>query len=532
MNAHAPMLLPQIVDAEAALIRAQLAQGGLRWLGQISWNEAAWRLVQKSVARHEAKLSATGALVVETGQHTGRSPKDKYIVLDETTAHDVWWDNNKPLSPHHFEALKNDMQAHARMKDVFVQDLEACPAADTCLSVRLIAETAWAALFLQNLLKVADQATEMFVPELTILCLPSFKADPARHGTASETAIVLDLTRGEVLIGGTAYAGEMKKAVFTALNYLLPAQGILPMHCSVNVGEAGDTAVFFGLSGTGKTTLSADPTRALIGDDEHGWGQDGVFNIEHGCYAKVINLDPEAEPAIYNATREFGTVLENVVMDQTSGEVDFADGTRTQNTRAAYGLSKIRGARPAAMAAAPKILIMLTADAFGVLPPVAKLDATQAMEQFLIGYTAKLAGTECGVTQPEATFSACFGAPFLPRAPRAYADLLKAKIDAHGTRCYLLNTGWTGGAYGVGQRMKLSVTRKLLQAILSGEIDGAPTRVDANFGFEVPETLEGVDANVLNPRTAWADVVAYDKAAQVLAMKFATALKKLKAAAI
>ena len=530
MNAFAHMKSAELELGYNSVIRSELSQFGLRWLGQISWNEAAWRLVQKSIARDEAKLSATGALVVETGAHTGRSPKDKFIVLDDETASHVWWDNNKPMSPAHFEALKRDMQTHARMKDVFVQDLLACPAAEHQLAVRLVAEQAWAALFLQHLLKPTHQSTGQFRPELTILCMPSFKADPQRHGTTSEVVIAMDLTRGEVLIGGTAYAGEMKKAVFTVLNYLLPKQGILPMHCSVNVGEQDDTAVFFGLSGTGKTTLSAHPKRALIGDDEHGWGDDGVFNIENGCYAKVINLDANAEPEIYQASLEFGTVLENVAIDSTAGTIDFSDDRRTENTRAAYPLNKIKNAKPAMMAAAPNVLIMLTADAFGVLPPVAVLDADQAMEQFLIGYTAKLAGTERGVTQPEATFSACFGAPFLPRAPHIYADLLKKKINENKTRCYLLNTGWTGGAYGTGRRMSLAITRQLLQAIFSGEIDQAAKRIDANFGFVIPTTLAGIDERVLNPRAAWAEATTYDETAKALALKFKAALKKLKAA--
>ena len=369
MNIHAQALVgEQIEEGRDQLIRSQLAGFGLRWLGKVSWNDANWRLVQKSVARGEARLSATGAVVVETGAHTGRSPKDKFIVLDDETAKSVWWDNNKPMSPKHFDALKADMLHHARMRDVFVQDLEASPGAAQNLPVRLVAETAWAALFLRQLLKPVTEV-EQFTPQLTILCLPSFKADPLRHGTHSETVIALDLAQNIVLIAGTAYAGEMKKAVFTVLNYHLPASGVLPMHCSANVATDGSSALFFGLSGTGKTTLSADPARALIGDDEHGWGDNGVFNIENGCYAKVIKLDAAQEPAIHKASLEFGSVLENVVMDEESGLVDFADGSKTENTRAAYALSRISGATPEAMAAHPKVLIMLTADASGVLPP-------------------------------------------------------------------------------------------------------------------------------------------------------------------
>ena len=520
MNIHTQALTgEQIEEGREQFIRSQLSGFGLRWLGRVSWNEANWRLVQKSVAREESRLSATGAVVVETGALTGRSPKDKFIVLDDETAKTVWWDNNKPMSPRHFEVLKSDMMLHAQMRDVFVQDLGACPGAQRQFPVRLVAETAWAALFLRQLLKPTE-ADNNFAPELTILCLPSFKANPARHGTHSDTVIALDLTQNTVLIAGTAYAGEMKKAVFTVLNYHLPAQGVLPMHCSANVAADGSSALFFGLSGTGKTTLSADPARALIGDDEHGWTDDGVFNIENGCYAKIINLDPAQEPAIHKAAIEFGTVLENVYMDGESGAIDFADNRKTENTRAAYALSRISGATPEAMAAHPKVLIMLTADASGVLPPVAKLSTEQAMEQFLIGYTSKLAGTECGVKEPQATFSACFGAPFLPRPPSVYAKLFGDKIRVHDTRCYLLNTGWTGGAYGVGKRMRLSDTRAILNSILDGSIENAETRVDSNFGFEVPTQLYDVEEKLLDPREGWLDKAGYDLAAKALAEKF------------
>jgi len=507
------------------LIRSELARFGLRWLGRVSWNEGKWRLVQKSVARSEAQLSSTGALVIETGQHTGRSPKDKFIVKDDTTEASVWWDNNKPMSRRHFEQLKSDMLTHARLKDVFVQDLEACPAAAKQLPVRVITETAWASLFMRHLLKPVEGEEGRFHPALTIIDLPSFKADPARHGTNSETVIAIDFTEMTVLIGGTAYAGEMKKAVFTVLNYLLPEAGVLPMHCSANQAEDGTTALFFGLSGTGKTTLSADPARALIGDDEHGWGEDGIFNIENGCYAKAINLDPAHEPAIHKAALEFGTVLENVGLKSACGSVDFADGSRTENTRAAYALSQIEGAIPGVKGEHPEVLVMLTADAFGVLPPVARLTADQAVEQFLLGYTAKVAGTERGVKEPEATFSACFGAPFLPRHPREYAKLLREKIEKHGTRVYLLNTGWTGGGYGVGKRMPLAQTRAMLKAVLSGKVDQAKMRVDTNFGFEVPVALDGVDSKLLNPHEAWNDIVAYQEAADDLVQKFKRAKK-------
>lgn len=520
-----PTLPAEPEEGRDQLIRSELARFGLRWLGKVSWNEGKWRLVQKSVARGEAQLSSTGALVVETGQHTGRSPKDKFIVKDEATENAVWWDNNKPMSRRHFEQLKSDVLTHARLKDVFVQDLEACPGAAKQLPVRLVTETAWASLFMRHLLKPIETDEAHFRPELTIVDLPSFKADPARHGANSETVIAIDFTEMTVLIGGTAYAGEMKKAVFTVLNYLLPEVGVLPMHCSANQAEDGKTALFFGLSGTGKTTLSADPLRALIGDDEHGWGDDGIFNIENGCYAKAINLNPQHEPAIHKASLDFGTVLENVGLKSGCGSVDFADVSRTENTRAAYALSQIAGSAPAVMGQHPEVLVMLTADAFGVLPPIARLTPDQAVEQFLLGYTAKVAGTERGIKEPEATFSACFGAPFLPRHPREYATLLREKIEKHGTRVYLLNTGWTGGGYGVGQRMPLPQTRAMLKAVLSGEVDKAKMRVDTNFGFEVPVMLDGVDSKLLDPREAWDNIVAYQEAADDLVQKFKRAKK-------
>lgn len=511
----------------APKIRAELAKIGLRWIGKLSCNESQAGLYQAALANGEASASATGALVTETGPHTGRSPKDKFVVIDDATASTVWWDNNNALSPKHFELLKADMMVHARMKNLYVQDLVTCADEAHALPTRVITEFAWHALFIRHLLKPANQA-EVFTPGFTVINMPNFKANPARHGTMSETVIALDLTQKLVLIGGTAYAGEIKKAVFTMLNYLLPASGVLPMHCSANVGPEGDTAIFFGLSGTGKTTLSADPTRTLIGDDEHGWGENGVFNIENGCYAKVINLSGKAEPDIYKASLGFATVLENVCMDDETRTIDFNDGTLTENTRAAYTLNAIANASSTRQAPAPKTIIMLTADAFGVLPPIAKLNTEQALQQFLAGYTAKLAGTERGVKSPEATFSACFGAPFLPRHPKIYAELLRDLITQHGTQCYLVNTGWTGGAYGIGTRMPLSVTRRLLQAALSGELDKTALRVDENFDLLVPEHVAGVDDRLLNPRCTWADANAYDAAAKTLVANFAKALSRFK----
>ena len=525
MNAAAKPSLTLAENAADSFIRSELAVLGLRWIGEVSWNEPNASLMQKSLSRHESRLSATGALVVDTGTHTGRSPKDKYIVADGQSEASIWWDNNQRMERAQFNLLKSDMLTHARMKDLFVQDLEACPGVES-LTIRLVTETAWASLFMRHLLKPTETAAGSFAPQFHIINIPLFKANPTRHGTRSETVIAVDFATRMVLIAGTSYAGEMKKAVFTLLNYLLPEQDILPMHCSANMGEAGDTAIFFGLSGTGKTTLSMDPERALIGDDEHGWSDAGIFNFENGCYAKAINLDATLEPAIHAAALAFGSVLENVVMDITTGTVNFSDGSKTENTRAAYPLHIIGNAKPERIAKAPKVLVMLTADAFGVLPPVARLSTDEAIEMFLLGYTSKLAGTERGVKEPEATFSACFGAPFLPRKPTEYAALLRKKIVANNTKCYLLNTGWTGGAYGVGTRMKLADTRAMLKAILGGEIEKSATRNDRNFGFAVPIELDGVKAGVLDPRQSWNDTAAYDVAAAALVERFKTAKAK------
>ncbi len=507
------------------LIQVELAALGLRWMRSLSWNDNEATLYQAAISGDEVQVAESGALVALTGTHTGRSPKDKFIVLDESTSHSVWWDNNQPMSRGHFETLKADFMAHARMKSLFVQDLEACADPAHSLLTRVITEKAWHALFMRHLLKTVDVGAA-FEAELTIINLPSFKADPARHGTNSSTVIAFDLKNNLVLIGGTLYAGEIKKAVFTVLNYILPAAHVLPMHCSANVGSEGDTTIFFGLSGTGKTTLSADPTRTLIGDDEHGWGEAGVFNIENGCYAKVINLSEKAEPDIFKAAHQFCAVLENVVLDPVSRKLDLSDSSLTENTRAAYPLSAIANASSTRRGPAPKTIIMLTADAFGVLPAIAKLNPDEAMQQFLAGYTAKLAGTERGVKTPEATFSACFGAPFLPRHPQVYADLLKELMAKHNTRCFLLNTGWTGGAYGVGKRMALSTTRALLHAAISGGLDDVAIRQDENFGFAVPLHVEGVEDSVLNPRTSWDDGAAYDVAAKNLLAMFTKAKVK------
>ena len=493
---------------------------GFAGLVSVRYNYSEPALYEEAIRNGEAVLTAQGALRALTGQHTGRSPKDKHVVRDANTENTIWWDNNRPMSPAHFAVLKADMLAHARGKSLYVQDLIGGADADNALPTRVITEFAWHSLFIRNLLiRPEADALETFLPKLTIIDLPDFKADPDRHGTRSETVIACDLTSGLVLIGGTSYAGEMKKSVFTVLNYLLPAKGVMPMHCSANMGKEGDTAVFFGLSGTGKTTLSADPNRTLIGDDEHGWGENGVFNFEGGCYAKTIRLSAESEPEIFATTQRFGTVLENVVLDEARLP-DFNDGSLTENTRAAYPLHFIPNASATGRGNHPRTIIMLTADAFGVMPPIARLTPDQAMYHFLSGYTAKVAGTEKGVTEPEATFSTCFGAPFMPRHPAEYGNLLKELIARHGVSCWLVNTGWTGGAYGTGSRMPIRVTRKLLSEALNGNLNNAEFRIDPNFGFEVPVSVDEVDDSILDPRSTWADGAEYDAQAQKLVNMF------------
>ena len=493
---------------------------GLITTGKVHYNASEADLCEEAIRRGEARLTAHGALVAETGQHTGRSPKDKFVVRDAATDPHIWWDNNKAMSPEQFETLLADFQAHAKTCDLFVQDLVGGADEANRLPVRVVTEFAWHSLFIRNLLirpRVADLPA--FVPQMTIIDLPSFRADPTRHGCRTETVIAVDLTRMIVLIGGTSYAGEMKKSVFTVLNYVLPAKGVMPMHCSANAGPDGASAVFFGLSGTGKTTLSADSSRTLIGDDEHGWGPEGIFNFEGGCYAKTIRLSAEAEPEIFATTQRFGTVLENVVLDARRVP-DFDDGSRTENTRCAYPLHFIQNASETGRAGHPKNIIMLTADAFGVMPPIAKLTPAQAMYHFLSGYTAKVAGTEKGVIEPEATFSTCFGAPFMPRHPTEYGNLLRQLIDTHGVDCWLVNTGWTGGAYGTGKRMPIKATRALLSAALDGSLKDAEFRTDANFGFAVPVAVPGVESAILDPRSTWADKAAYDRQAKRLVGMF------------
>jgi phosphoenolpyruvate carboxykinase (ATP) len=475
-----------------------------------------------ALRRGGAKLAEGGPLVVDTGRHTGRSPKDKFVVREPGSKDRIWWgDVNAPIEEESFERLRGKVLAHLDEGDVYVVDAFAGADPAHRIGVRLISDSAWHALFAKTLLiEPSELELADFEPQALVLHAPAFGAEPEEDGTRSETFIVLHPSRCEVLIGGTEYAGEIKKSIFTVMNDRLPLEGVLPMHCSANVDDEGRVAIFFGLSGTGKTTLSADPERHLIGDDEHGWGDEGVFNIEGGCYAKVIRLSEEAEPEIYRTTRTFGTVLENVVVDER-GILDLDSDAKTENTRAAYKLEQIQNALPEKRAGAPSSIIFLTADAFGVVPPIARLNREQAMFYFLSGFTAKLAGTEIGITEPRPTFSACFGAPFLPQAPEVYAGMLGDKLDEHPhASVWLVNTGWTGGPYGEGRRMPIQATRALLEAALSGELDGVEYREDPIFGFEVPIEVPGVDATLLDPRATWRDPAAYDEKARYLAERF------------
>ncbi|MFT3978019.1 MAG: phosphoenolpyruvate carboxykinase [Sphingomonas bacterium] len=495
---------------------AGLEAQGIETRAKLHWNLGTAPLVEAALQRGEGRLGADGPLVVETGPHTGRSAQDKFIVKDAETADTVWWGKtNKAMEPAHFAALKADFLAALRDKDdLWVQDLYGGSQPSHRVRVRVINELAWHNLFIRTML-VRPETSELkgFEAEYTIIDLPSFRADPARHGCRSETVIAVNFTEKLILIGGTRYGGEMKKAVFGLLNYLLPPTSVMPMHCSANMGADGSTAVFFGLSGTGKTTLSADASRTLIGDDEHGWSDTAVFNFEGGCYAKMIRLSAEAEPEIYATTKRFGTVLENVVMDAETRVLDLDDATLAENSRGAYPIDFIPNASKENMGGVPKTVVMLTADAYGVLPPIAKLTPEQAMYHFLSGYTARVAGTEIGVTEPDATFSTCFGAPFMPRHPSVYGNLLKERIAKGGVDCWLVNTGWTGGKYGVGSRMPIKATRALLNAALDGSLNDVEFRTDPNFGFRVPVSVPGVDSAILDPRGTWANGVEYDATA-------------------
>lgn len=500
---------------------------------RIYWNlPPAW-LFEEAVRRGEGTAVNGGALVVHTGPHTGRSPNDKFIVKEPSSeGHVAWGKVNRPFDPARFAQLHRRVMAYLEERDLFVQDCYAGADPDYRLPVRIITENSWQSLFASHMFIKADPAAlSTHQPEFTVVSAPGFQADPVRDGTNSGAFIILNLAERTVLIGGTRYAGEIKKSIFSVLNYLLPLRGVLSMHASANIGPRGESAVFFGLSGTGKTTLSADPARMLIGDDEHGWSDRGVFNFEGGCYAKMIRLSPDAEPEIYAATRRFGTVLENVAFDREQRQVDLDDDSITENTRGAYPLEFIPNASTSGMGAHPEDLVMLTADAFGVLPPIARMTPEQAMYHFLSGYTAKVAGTERGVTEPQATFSTCFGAPFMVLDPSVYAKLLGEKIARHKTRVWLINTGWSGGPYGVGERMKIAHTRAMLHAALDGRLDDMPSRRDPVFGVMVPEACPDVPAEVLEPRRSWADVSAYDRKAAELAALFSRNFKQFEGTA-
>ncbi|MCQ4189997.1 phosphoenolpyruvate carboxykinase [Methylocystis suflitae] len=487
----------------------------------ISYNFDAPLLYEEAIRRHEGVIARGGALVAETGVHTGRSPRDKFIVADAVTEDAIWWDNCGRMSKDHFDALLADFIDHAKGKEIFAQDLYGGADPAFRIKTRVFTEFAWHSLFARNMLiRPLTDDLPYFESELTIVDFPSFKADPARHGCHSETIIAIDFTNKIVLIGGTHYAGEMKKSVFTYLNFVLPTSDTMPMHCAANVGPGGDVAIFFGLSGTGKTTLSADSTRTLLGDDEHGWSKEGVFNFEGGCYAKAIKLSREAEPEIYAATERFGSVMENVVLDPLTRVPDFDDDSKTENTRVAYPLDFIPNASQTGRAGHPTNIVMLTCDAFGVLPPIAKLNASQAMYHFLSGYTAKVAGTEKGVTEPQATFSTCFGAPFMPRHPIVYGNLLRDLIARHHVDCWLVNTGWTGGSYGIGRRMPIRVTRRLLAAVLDGTLDKMHFHTEASFGLAVPTSAPGVEPDLLSPIKTWASKEDYEATAKKLVDMF------------
>jgi phosphoenolpyruvate carboxykinase (ATP) len=503
--------------------RLRLEDQGIQSLGTVYYNQIEPALIEQAISRNEGKLGLGGTFLVTTGQFTGRSPKDKFIVRSKNTEDSIWWENNAPMTADAFATLRADMLAHMQGKDYFVQDLFAGADPAYRLNVRLVNELAWHGLFIRHMLRrPARDELESFVPEWTIINCPTFKADPARHGCRSQTVIAMNFDEKVILIGNTAYAGENKKSVFTLLNYLLPSKGVMPMHCSANhaTDNPDDVAVFFGLSGTGKTTLSADPNRTLLGDDEHGWSPQGTFNFEGGCYAKTIHLSQEAEPEIFATTTRFGTVIENMVFDTETLKLDFADDSLTANMRCAYPLEAISNASSTGCGGTPRNIIMLTCDAFGVFPPIAKLSPAQAMYHFLSGFTSKVAGTERGITEPQPTFSTCFGAPFMPRRPEVYGKLLRDYIAKTGAQCWLVNTGWTGGAFGQGSRMPIKATRALLTAALTGALNAGSFKKDPNFGFEVPQAVLGIDAGLLDPRSTWADPSAYDAQARKLTSMF------------
>lgn len=519
-------------QAEAAAVKSDygLDNLGVSNLRMAYWNLSTEALYEEVTFRREGRIAKEGPLVVSTGKHTARAAADKFVVKETTTESHIWWgEYNRPFSPEKFNDLVNRMQGYLQGRDVFVQDCHAGADANYRLPIRIVTEQAWHSLFARNMfiLPKTNEEYRRHVPEFTVLCLPGFKGIPTIDGTPTNTFIALNFEQRLCIIGNTGYAGEIKKAIFTVLNYLLPLQGVMSMHCSANVGAGGDSAVFFGLSGTGKTTLSADPKRGLIGDDEHGWSDEGVFNIEGGCYAKVIRLSAAAEPQIFATTRRFGTILENVVYDPVTRLIDLDDETLTENTRGSYPMHFIENAVPDKKAGHPKNIVFLTCDASGVMPPIAKLSPEQAMYQFISGYTSKIAGTEIGLgKEPEITFSTCFGAPFMVHPPHFYAELLKNKIQRYGVNCWLVNTGWIGGPYGIGKRISIGYTRALLNAALDGSLLKVKYRKDPVFGFEVPLECQGVPANVLNPADSWPDPKQHAEKYKQLAARFVENFKK------
>tara|TARA_Y100000590_G_scaffold140051_1_gene160569 strand:+ start:7777 stop:9402 length:1626 start_codon:yes stop_codon:yes gene_type:complete len=520
--------MPTQIDSNPSMIANEvstkrgLGAHGLKPQKRVHWNPSASQLYEWALIRGEGRLAHGGGFTAVTIPHTGRSPNDRFIVKESTTDENIDWGNvNIPLSEEHFFTLRNEVIEFLNEQDLFVRDAKAGASREHEFNVRVVTQKAWHNLFAYNMfLRPTLHELNGFQPDFTVLHAPDFQSDPKRHGTNSGAFIVLNLQERQVIIGGSNYAGEIKKSIFSALNYMLPSQGVLPMHCSANVGSDGNTSLFFGLSGTGKTTLSADPERGLIGDDEHGWNESGIFNFEGGCYAKAISLSPEGEPEIYQATNMFGTIIENVVLDENTREINFDDGSITENTRSSYPIHYIPNAVVPGLGGHPKDIFFLTADAFGVLPPIAKLSPEQAMYHFISGYTAKVSGTERDITEPKATFSACFGAPFLPRHPAEYADLLGERLRKHGSNVWLINTGWIGGGYGSGGRISLSYTRTIVNAVLSGDLKGIDTKVDPIFDLHIPVEVPGIPTKILSPRDTWADKSDYDAAAHKLAAMF------------
>jgi len=510
----------------------ELESQGIRNIREVFYNYGTPALYEQVVRRREGLLAHLGPIVVRTGYHTGRSPNDKFIVKEPTSDKNIWWGKvNKSMTEEDFNRLFAKMMAYIQGKDLYVEDCFVCADERYRVPIRVIAESAWHNLFARNMFRRYNDPSELeqHKTQFTVIQMPNFHAFPQSDSTNSEVFIIINFEKRIVLIGGTSYAGEIKKSIFTILNYLMPMKNVMSMHCSANLGERGDVALFFGLSGTGKTTLSADPNRKLIGDDEHGWSEEGVFNYEGGCYAKVIRLSEEAEPDIYDTTKKFGTILENVQIDSQSRRIDLNDDTFTENTRAAYPLTHIKNIVEEGKSGHPENIVMLTADAFGVLPPISKLTTEQAMYHFISGYTAKVAGTEKGVTEPKATFSTCFGAPFMVWHPTVYAKLLGEKIKKHKVKCWLVNTGWTGGPYGVGSRMKIQYTRAMLNAALNGKLDKVEYETDQFFNLQIPKSCEGVPSEVLNPRNTWKDKNAYDEMAMKLAGMFVNNFKEYEA---